>query len=86
MQIKERFNMYLEPVDGAAINEGGELSHPVAESVTNGTEGDDQVHVFATSTHEEREQRKRCELLVLIASRHCRSNSLQKNIDVRTTK
>lgn len=35
----------LEPVDGAAVDEGGEHPDPVAEVVSDGTEGQHHVEV-----------------------------------------
>ena len=44
--------VYLEPVDGAAVDEGGEHAEPVAERVPDGTEGEDEVKVGANALQE----------------------------------
>ena len=61
-------NQYLEPVDGAAVDEGGELAQSVAEGVTDGAEGDHDVQVGTATADEESKQLQRRQLLVLVTS------------------
>ena len=56
----------LEPVNGAAVDEGGELSHSVAEGISDGAESDDYVQVLSAAVHEEGKQRQRGEVRVLV--------------------
>ena len=67
---------YLEPVDGAAVDERRELTHAVAEGVADGAEGDDDVQQLAAAAHEESEQRQRAEVSVLVAGRRLRAHRL----------
>ena len=42
---------YLEPIYGAAVDEWGELSESVAESVSNRTESYNNVKILSASRH-----------------------------------
>ena len=57
--IQLALSTYVEPVDGAAVNERRILADVVAERISNRTEGDDDVQVLATSTDEKCKQLKR---------------------------
>ena len=56
------------PVDGAAVDEGGELAQSVAEGVTDGAESDHDVQVGTATADEESKQLQWRQLLVLVAS------------------
>ena len=58
---------YLEPINGAAVDEGRELSQSVPEGVSNGTEGNDNVKVLPTAIHEESKQGQRTEVSHLVS-------------------
>ena len=46
-------SQYLEPVDGAAVDEGGEHAEAVAEGISNGAHGEDHVEVLFDPLNEE---------------------------------
>ena len=49
-------NAYLEPVDGAAVDEGGKLAESVAERVPDGTHRQDDVQLVPHARDEQVEQ------------------------------
>ena len=57
--------MYLEPVDGAAVDEGGEHADSIPEGISNGTHGQDHVELLSHSIHKEVEERQRCTVRLL---------------------
>ena len=65
----------LEPVDGAAVDERGELAEAVAEGVPNGTEGQDDMEVLLAAVDKEVEEGQWSELPVLVLGQsqwpHC---------------
>ena len=76
---------HLEPVDGAAVDEGGELTQAVPEGVADRAEGHHNVQVLPAPSHKVCKQRQRAELQVLIAGLSDGSHSLrdkQVNIQV----
>lgn len=46
-------SQYLEPVYGAAVDEGGEHAEAVAESISNGAHGEDHMEVLLDPLNEE---------------------------------
>jgi len=66
---KETGSQYLEPIDGAAIDEGWEFAQPVAESISNVAHREHNVQLITTALHKKVEERSWCAvgLLGLIA-------------------
>ena len=73
------FPTHLEPVDGAAVDEGWELPEAVPEGVSDRGEGDDDVQVLAAPVHEEGEEGQGTEVCILVSSLGYRSHSLKIN-------
>lgn len=67
----------LKPINSTAIDEGRELSQPVAEGVSYGAEGHDDVKVVFAVVHKESKQGQGTELVMLIASLSHRTDPLQ---------
>lgn len=70
---------YLEPVNGAAVDEGGKLSQSISEGVSDGTEGDDHVQVLLTAGHEEGKQGQGTELCVPVVFQGNGAHCLQRD-------
>ena len=70
---------YLEPVDGAAVDEGGELAQSVAEGITDGAEGDHDVQVLTATVDEESKQGQGAEVCVLVTGLSDWPHSLQNS-------
>ena len=75
---RQEEDTHLEPVNGAAVDEGRELSQPVSEGVANRTEGYHDVQVLSAPVHEEGEQGQWAEVRVLVASLRYWANCLDK--------
>lgn len=67
----------LKPINSAAIDEGWELSQPVAKGISYGAEGHDDVKVVFAAVHKESKQGQGTELVMLIASLSHRTDPLQ---------
>ena len=59
---------HLEPVDGAAVDERGELPQSVPEGVPDGAHGQDDMEVVLAAADKEVEQSKRGEVCILALS------------------
>ena len=57
--------MYLEPVDGAAVDERREHTHSVPEGISDGAHGQHHVQLFPHSVHKEVEECQRCAICLL---------------------
>ena len=57
---------YLEPVDGAAVDERGELSESVAECIPDWTHGEHDVQLLLASLNEHVEQGQRTSVCLFI--------------------
>ena len=57
--------MYLEPVDGAAVDERGEHADPVPEGISNGAHGQHHVELLPHSIYKEVEEGQRCAVSLL---------------------
>ena len=60
-----RCSSHLEPVNGAAVDEGGELPQPVPEGIPDGAHGQDHVEVVLAAADKEVEESKWGEVCVL---------------------
>ena len=69
---------HLEPINGAAVDERGELAQSVSERVTNRGERDDDVEILPAPVHKEGKQGQGREVCVLIPGLGYWSYSLQK--------
>lgn len=67
---------YLEPVDSTTIDQGRELPQSVSESVSDRTEGNDDVEVLTTTVHKEGKQGQGTEVGHLVSCLGQWSNSL----------
>ena len=56
----------MEPVNGAAVNQGWELPQSVSEGIADGTEGKDDVKVLTTTVHKVVEKSQGSELCVFV--------------------
>ena len=73
----------LEPVDRAAVDERGKLAEAVAEGVTNGTHGEDDVEVFTATVDKEVEQGERSEFRIFVLGLGKGSHGLWSSIHLR---
>ena len=62
-------DVYLEPIDGAAVDEGREFAEPVSEGVSDGTHGKNDVELVAAPLDEvvEESDRRLVSLLRLVS-------------------
>ena len=67
----------LEPVNGTAVDEGGELPHTAPECIPDGREGQNDVEVLATAIHKVVEEGERRMLSILVLSLGQRSHRLR---------
>ena len=59
------YTVYLEPVDGAAVDERGEHADPVPEGISNGAHGQHHVELLSHSIYKEVEEGQRCAVSLL---------------------
>lgn len=71
--------LYLEPINGTAVDEGRELPQTIPEGISDGREGDDDVEVLPTTIDKEGKERQGTEVCILITSLSCWSHSLIKS-------
>lgn len=65
--MKSGYSAHLEPVNGAAVNEGGESAQAVPEGVADGTHGQHHVQLCAAALQEHVEQGERRAVRLLVA-------------------
>ncbi len=58
--------MYLEPVNGAAVDKRRKLAQSISKGISNRTEGHNNVQVLSAACHEEGKQSQRAQLQILI--------------------
>merc|ERR1719422_2473809 len=66
----------LEPIDGAAVDERGELTKAVSESVSNRTESNDYVEIFPAAVDKESKECQGGEVCIFVSRLSNRSHSL----------
>lgn len=60
-------NTHLEPVNGAAVNEGGETSQTVPKRVSDGTHGQHHMQLCATALYKHVEKGQGAAICLLVA-------------------
>lgn len=74
---------YLEPVDGAAVDQRWKLAQAVSEGVPDRTKGHNDVQVLPAASHKEGKQSQRAQLQVSITGLGERTHCLQEEREIR---